>query len=116
MVINIILSLILTLILELSISLILGIRGKDLLKIAFINVLTNVPLNIVTNLLNLVIDEDIVFYVIIPLLEVLVVIIEGNYFKKLKNSILSPFKLALFLNILSYGYVFVYMLVEKIIK
>ena len=43
-------SLLLTLLIELTISLVLGIRGKDLLKITIINILTNVPLNILAKI------------------------------------------------------------------
>jgi hypothetical protein len=116
MVNRIILSLGLTLLIELTISIVLGIRGKDLLKITFINVLTNVPLNIIVLLLYSVMNNNIVFYGIVPVLEIIVILVEGTYFKKLNKSILSPYKLAILLNGFSYGYCFVQLLVEKIIK
>ena len=113
---NIIISLALSLLIELTISIVLGIRGKDLLRITFINVLTNVPLNIIVLLLYKVFSFNIVFYLIVPILEILVFLIEGTYFKKLNKSIISPYKLAFLLNIFSYGYSFVYLILSKIIK
>lgn len=113
---KIILSLLLTLFIELTISLVLGIRGKDLLRITFINIVTNVTLNIIVCLLYLVMNNYIVFYVIVPILEIIVFLVEGTYFKKLKNSIISPYKLSLLLNGFSYGYCFVYLIVRLIIK
>jgi hypothetical protein len=95
---------------------VLGIRNKDLLKITIINVLTNVPLNIIVSLLYLVLDNNIVFYLIVPILEVFVFLIEGTYFKRLKNSIIGPYKLSLFINIFSYGYSFVYLIINSILK
>ena len=90
---NILISLFLTLLIELSISLLLDIKGNDLVKITIINISTNVPL-----------------------FEIIIIIIEGTYFKKLKNSILTPYKLSLLLNGFSYGYSFVYLLISKLIK
>lgn len=116
MISNIIISLVLTLLIELIISIVLGIRGKDLLKITIINILTNVPLNIIVSLLYLALDSNIVFYFIVPILEVLVFLIEGTYFKTLKNSIIGPYKLSLFLNIFSYGYSFIYLIILSLIK
>lgn len=116
MVSKIILSLVLTLIIELTISLVLGIRGKDILRIIFINVMTNVPLNIIVNLLYMRFDPNIIFYCIVPILEIFVFIIEGKYFKKLNNSIINPYKLSFLLNIFSYGYSFVYIIISYLIK
>ena len=116
MLIKILQSLILTLFIELTISIVLGIRGKDLLRITFINILTNVPLNIIVLLLYMVIDNNIVFYIIVPILEVFVFLIEGTYFKRLNKSIISPYKLSLLLNGFSYGYCFVYLIIEKLVK
>lgn len=109
-------SLILTLLIELTISLVLGIRGKDLLKITIINILTNVPLNILVNLLYPVMNNNIVFYVIVPVLEVLIVFIEGTFFKKLNKSIIGPYKLSLLLNGFSYSFNFVCLMLDMIIK
>ena len=113
---NILISLLLTLIIELTISIVLGIRGKDILRILFINIITNVPLNIIVYLLYLVLDYKIVFYIIIPILEIVVVLLEGIYFKRLNKSILSPYKLSILLNIFSYGYCFVYLIIKNLIK
>ena len=113
---NIILSLLLTLLIELTISIVLGIKGKDLLRITFINILTNVTLNIIVSLLYLVMNNYIVFYIIVPILEIFVFLIEGTYFKKLNKSIISPYKLSLLLNGFSYGYCFVYLLVKLLLK
>ena len=113
---NILISLFLTLLIELSISLLLDIKGNDLVKITIINISTNVPLNIIILLLYKVIDYKIVFYLIVPIFEIIIIIIEGTYFKKLKNSILTPYKLSLLLNGFSYGYSFVYLLISKLIK
>ncbi|MBR2603850.1 MAG: hypothetical protein IKE10_02400 [Bacilli bacterium] len=116
MIINIIQSLILTLLIELTISIVLGIKGKDLLRITFINIVTNVTLNIIVSLLYLVINNYVVFYIIVPILEIFVFLIEGTYFKKLNKSIISPYKLSLLLNGFSYGYCFVYLLVKLLLK
>ena len=116
MIINIIQSLILTLLIELTISIVLGIRGKDLLRITFINIITNVTLNIIVSLLYLVMNNYIVFYIIVPILEIFVFLIEGTYFKKINKSIISPYKLSLLLNGFSYGYCFVYLLVKLLLK
>ncbi len=113
---KIILSLILTLLIELTIALVLGIKGKDLLRITFINILTNVTLNIIVCLLYLVLNYKLVFYLIVSILEIFVFLIEGTYFKKLNKSIISPYKLSLLLNGFSYGYSFVYLLIDKLIK
>lgn len=116
MVSKIILSLILTLLIELTISIVLGIRGKDILKITLINLLTNVPLNIIVLILYSFMNDNIVFYLIVPLLEIIVFLIEGTYFKKLRESIISPYRLSLLLNGFSYGYTFVYLIIEKLLK
>lgn len=116
MLISILTSLVLTLLIELTIAIVLGIRGKDLLRITFINILTNVTLNIIVSLLYLVMNNNIVFYVIVPIFEILVFYIEGTYFKKLDNSIISPYKLSILLNGFSYGYSFVYLLIKLFIK
>ncbi|MBR4350823.1 MAG: hypothetical protein IKP98_01205 [Bacilli bacterium] len=109
-------SLLLTLLIELIISLVLGIRGKDLLKITLINILTNVPLNIIVSILYNYMNNTIVFYGIVPILEVFIVLIEGTYFKKLNKSIIGPYKLSLLLNGFSYSFSLVYVILEKIIK
>ena len=109
-------SLILTLIIELVIAIVLGIKGKDLLKITFINILTNVPLNIITLLLYSVINEKLVFYLIVPIIEVFIVLIEGKHFKRLDKSIINPYKLSLLLNGFSYGFCFICIILGKIIK
>ena len=109
-------SLLLTLLIELIISLVLGIRGKDLLKITLINILTNVPLNILVSILYIYMNNTIVFYVIVPILEVFIVLIEGTYFKKLNKSIIGPYKLSILLNGFSYSFSLVYVILEKIIK
>lgn len=116
MVSKIIQSLLLTLLIELTISIVLGIRKKDLLRITFINIVTNVSLNIIVCLLYLVINNYVVFYVIVPIFEVVIFIVEGTYFKKLKDSIISPYKLSLLLNGFSYGYCFVYLIIILLIK
>lgn len=116
MVSKILLSLVLTLIIELTISIVLGIRGKDILRIIFINVMTNVPLNIIVNLLYMWFNPNVIFYFIVPILEILVFLIEGKYFKKLNNSIINPYKLSILLNAFSYGYSFVYLIINYLIK
>ena len=113
---NILESLLLTLLIELIISLVLGIRGKDLLRITLINILTNVPLNIIVSILYIYMNNNIVFYVIVPILEVFIVFVEGLYFKKLNKNIIGPYKLSLLLNEFSYSFSLVYVILEKIIK
>ena len=113
---KILLSLFLTLLIELTIAIVLGIRNKYLLRITFINILTNVPLNIIVLLLYSVIDNNIVFFGIVPILELIVFTVEGIYFKRLNNSIISPYKLSILLNGFSYGYSFIYLIMHLIIK
>ena len=100
---NILLALILTLLIELSISIVLGIRNKDLVRITIINILTNVPLNILIYLINGYINHFILNIVLIPIFEVIVILVEGMYYKKLNNSVIGKYKLSLLLNSLSYG-------------
>ena len=103
-----------TLIIELTIAYILGIRKDDLKKIAFINIMTNVPLNILVNILLRRIISNYYLLFIIIILEIIVVIIEGNYFKKLNNSIIGVYKLSILLNVFSYSYGLVYKLLMSI--
>lgn len=113
---SILFCLTITLVIELTLALVLGIRGKDLLRVTLINVLTNVPLNIIVTLLYRVLDNNLVFYLIVPIFEIGIILIEGAYYKKLNNSIIGPYKLSLLLNGFSYSFSIICVILEKIIK
>lgn len=116
MVNSILFSLILTLIIELTISIVIGIRGKDLIKIMIINIITNVLLNIFVIHLYNHFDNKIVYYFVVPVLEIVVFSIEGKLFKKLDNNVIGPYKLSLLLNGSSYGFGLICYLISYIIK
>ena len=98
-----IISLTLTLIFELGMALILKYRGKDLVNILLVNILTNPLLNSVTVAINY-------YYglkarnIWLIILEILVVIIEGFIYQKyLTRRKINGYLLSIILNITSYG-------------
>ena len=107
-----IISLTITLIIESGLALILKYRGKDLLNIVLVNILTNPILNSVVVAINYyygLMARNISLYI----LEVLVVIIEGFIYQKyLKNRRINGYVLSIILNLSSYG---LGLLINKII-
>ena len=96
-------SLSLTLIFELGMALILKYRGKDLVNIFLVNVLTNPLLNSVIVAINYYYGLKARFICLI-IMEIFVVIIEGIiYYKYLNRRKINGFLLSLILNIASYG-------------
>jgi len=101
---SLIIALLLTELIELTIAWLLGLRGRDLMAIGLINVITNPVLNYLL-LLTMVIFHPaaIIMWVIVLLFEVVVVIIEAGLigrfvmFRKIK-----PLSLSLILNIASF--------------
>lgn len=97
-----IISLICTLIIEISIAFILKYRGKDLVNVLLVNILTNPLLNSVIVAINYYYGlkaRNISLYIF----EVLVVLIEGFiYHKYLERRKINGFLLSLILNVSSY--------------
>ena len=96
-------SLTLTLVFEVGLALILKYRGKDILNVVLVNILTNPLLNSVIVAINY-------YYglktrnVCLFILEIVVVIVEGFIYQKyLKRRVINGFLLSLILNLVSYG-------------
>lgn len=98
-----IISLTCTLIIEVSLAFILRYRGKDLLNVLLVNILTNPLLNSSIVAINVywgLKARNICLYIF----EVLVVIIEGYIYQKyLMRKKINGYILSLILNIASYG-------------
>ena len=103
---NIILSLVFTIFIEFTISVFCGICKKvDLLYIILINILTN-P---ITELINLLVKDNIFHYPIIFTIEFLIIIIEFIFYKKLlKEKNINYLYLSILNNVCSYliGFMF----------
>ena len=97
-----IISLTCTLVIEISIAFILRYRGKDLLNVLLVNILTNPLLNSVIVAINYYYGlkaRNISLYIF----EVLVVLVEGFiYHKYLERRKINGFLLSLILNVSSY--------------
>ena len=96
-------SLTMTLVFELGIALILRYRGKDLINIFLVNVLTNPILNSVIVAINY-------YYglkarnIWLVILEIMVVIIEGFIYQKyLNRRKINGYILSIILNVASFG-------------
>lgn len=98
---SLLMSLGLTLLLEMGVALLLGLRRKDLLVVALVNVVTN-PVVVLT--LNLCLLHGIVppGY-LVAALEVAAVVTEGFLYRScLSRKICNPFVLSILLNAISY--------------
>ena len=94
-----------TLLIEVTLALALGVRGwDDIEKVILINILTNPVLVTILFLLNRMrVDVKAIFFIQVGL-EVVVVILEGMYYKrKLQKERMNPFLLSMVLNAVSYG-------------
>lgn len=100
---NLIISLILTIIIELGISLILGIRKKcDIYVVILVNICTNPIVVYIANCLKLL--NNMVYNIVIVILEIMVVIVEFELYKRyLKAYKKSPLALSIINNTLSFG-------------
>lgn len=94
-------SLLLTLGLELIFSLLWGLRGRDLLLVVLVNLLTNPPVVLLYWLLCRV--GACPPLLAVPLLEGAVVLTEGYYFQTRGRALPHPWRFALLLNLFSYG-------------
>ncbi|MBR7021430.1 MAG: hypothetical protein IKI15_10290 [Lachnospiraceae bacterium] len=94
-----------TLLIEVTLALALGVRGwDDIEKVILINILTNPVLVTILFLINRMrVDVKAIFFIQLGL-EVVVVILEGMYYKrKLQKERMNPFLLSMALNAVSYG-------------
>ena len=96
LVIGFFLSLLLTLIFELLVAVVFGLKGKDLLLVLLVNILTNpaaVLFSIMTGNRR----------VVQLFIEAVVILTEGWYYKKYSSKIKSGFAFSVIANIISYG-------------
>ena len=101
-----------TVIIEISIAFILKYRGKDLLNVFLVNLLTNPLLNSIVVAINYYYGLK-VRNISLYILEVIVLLVEGFiYYKYLNRKKINGFLLSLILNIASYG---LGLLINKII-
>ena len=97
-------SLLLTIIIEICVALCLNIiEARDLKRIIWINCITNSSINVIVYSLSSVFSYSILYYLIVPILEVVVFIVEGYYYRKTIQSKINPFLLSFILNTVSYG-------------
>lgn len=112
MISHLLISLLATLVIELFIALLLNIKNiKDLSKIAFINCVTNLSVNAIVYNLNESFSFFVVYFLIVPLFEVVIFLIEGLYFKRLDYNEINSYLLSLILNASSYGCGLIYTLI-----
>ena len=98
-----IICLILTLVIEIFMAFILRIKGKDLIIVGLVNLLTNPLLVSITTSIDFLYGSKIKLIVII-ILEIIVLLIEGYIYKKnLTSKKINPYLLSLLLNLASYG-------------
>ena len=98
-------SLGLTLVIELLLALVLGVRGRGLLLVLLVNILTNPPAVLVAYLAGsrLPAGDRIPFQIVI---EGIVILIEGLIYRSFKGNGITfryPVLLSLILNAVSYG-------------
>ena len=97
-------SLLLTIIIELCVAICLNITEVRYLKrIIWINCITSFSINGIVYSLSSVFSYSILYYLIVPILEVVVFIVEGYYYKKTIQLKVNPFLISFILNIASYG-------------
>ena len=97
-------SLLLTLIIEIFISYILGIRGKKDIKVVICaNICTNPVVVYIANLTALF-GTEMLYGIIVIILEILAVVVETFIFKKyLKFDKINPWKISLLNNVISFS-------------
>lgn len=103
-------ALIATIMVEVIISLLFGFRQrKALLVIVLVNLITNPALNAILLAINTYLQDQIA-YIALPLLEMVVILIEGfliSHALNMKGA--KPYVLSAVMNIASYGTYMIYM-------
>ena len=101
---SLIISLFLTIVIELSISLTLGIRKKeDIYVVILVNICTNPVVVSIANYLILINSSELIYNIIVIVMEVTVVFVEYIMYKKyLKDYKKSPLLLSVINNCTSY--------------
>ncbi len=94
-------SLALTLVLELLFVLLWGLRGRDLLLCALVNLLTNPPVVLCALLWRHYGPAPL--WLPVPLLEAGAVLLEGFFYRRNGERVRRPFLLSLCANAFSYG-------------
>lgn len=104
MILSLIISLCLTIIIELAVSLVIGIRNKNDIKIIIcVNVLTNPVVVYTTNCVKLL-NNNLVYNIIVIIMEILAVIVEGKIFKRyLEYKEKNPFFISTLNNCISFS-------------
>jgi hypothetical protein len=104
MVWSLIISLILTIIIELTICLLIGIRGKENIKVVICaNVCTNPVVVYISNIIQLF-NDGYLYISVVLVLEILAVIVEFFIYKKFLNfKKFSPIIISLLCNSISFG-------------
>ena len=104
MILSLIISLSLTLIIELAVSFVLGIRNReDFEVVLWANILTNPVVVYIANCLKLL-NNDLIYNIIVIIMEVIVVIVEYILYKKfLEYKTKSPLLISSVNNIISFG-------------
>ena len=97
-------SLILTLIIELIVSILLGIRSKENIKVVVCaNICTNPVVVYVSNCVYML-NNDILYFVVVAILELLAVFVEFILYKNFLNfDKISPLIISLVCNVISFG-------------
>lgn len=97
------LSLILTIILEILMSYMLGIRKKDDFKVVIlVNIYTNPSVVFLSNIIQLI-NNTLVYYCSVFILEIGAVIIEAILYKKYLKEKINPIQLSIYSNVFSLG-------------
>lgn len=104
MIISLIISLVLTIVIEVSISFIIGIRGKEELKVVFfVNVLTNPVVVYIANCIK-VLNNNVIYNIVVFIMEVFVIIVEFIVYKKfLDYKKKNPLLISSINNIISFS-------------
>ena len=102
--INILFACIATVLIELSLSTIFIRNIKEFKYVAIINVLTNIPLNVMYLIINCFTNSIIINYSYIFVGELIVFLVEGYYYKKHLNVKINSYLLSLLLNVISFTF------------
>jgi hypothetical protein len=114
---SLVLSLILTIALEILISYILGIRNKDDFKIVIlVNIYTNPIVVFLSNIVQLI-NNTLVYYCSIFMLEIGAIVIEALLYKKYLKEKINPIRLSIYSNTFSFciGIILLYIYEEVIL-
>ncbi len=101
---SLVISLFLTLIIEMITSTWVGIKeGYDMTVVILANIITNPVVVFVSNCILHFVNNDVTYYIVIGIMEILAVIVEYLVFKRyLKYCKKSPMFISLFNNIISF--------------